>query len=67
MTPPAPAPSTPITDDPFDLDVVLVPAVPWTPPQRPGQVWNSGTTCKTDDGCGQTCESACMQSCAGDE
>lgn len=46
------------TGDPFDLDIEVVPST-----ARPGQVWNSGANCHTDDGCGQTCESACSNSC----
>ncbi|MFD0201437.1 MULTISPECIES: FxLD family lanthipeptide [Saccharothrix] len=52
--------TAPVTGDPFDLDIEVVPT---RTTAQPGQVWNSGTNCHTDDGCGQTCESACSNSC----
>ena len=60
------APTDPnhVTEDQFDLDIVVLPS---RYPSRPGQVWNSGDNCHTDDNCGQTCESACAQSCTDGE
>ncbi|MGM1058957.1 FxLD family lanthipeptide [Saccharothrix sp. Mg75] len=59
MTLSAPSVTTDVAD-PFDLDIEVVPA---RTTAQPGQVWNSGTNCHSDDGCGHTCESACSNSC----
>ncbi|GAB2994170.1 hypothetical protein [Saccharothrix stipae] len=59
MTMSEPAVATGVAD-PFDLDIEVVPGRTTAPP---GQVWNSGGNCHSDDGCGQSCESACSNSC----
>lgn len=46
-------PGTPISDSEFDLDVSIVESGPVV----------TELMRLTDDGCGQTCESACMDSC----
>ena len=55
-------PAAPIVapvDSEFDLDVTIVESS--SPVDR--LMWNSGSNCDTNDGCGHTCESACSQSC----
>ncbi|MGH8906601.1 MAG: FxLD family lanthipeptide [Egibacteraceae bacterium] len=46
-------PATPVSDSEFDLDVSIVESGPVV----------AELMRITDDGCGSTCESACMDSC----